>query len=203
MPFIPIPNVAQVAMRFTQDNQELANVYHVSYSGAADGKLLEDIGERFISWWDSAMQPFVSATVSLREVAVVDQSVEDGIGVLVVTGLPLAGGNVNNAMPNQTTVAVKWPTGRTGRSYRGRTFHIGLTENQVLNNNLETAALSSLRIAYQTLLEQNKSALTPMVVASRYTNKAPRVVGISTELRNPTINPVIDSQIRRKPGRGR
>lgn len=203
MAFIPLPNTAQVAMRFLQDNQELANVYHVTYGGSADATLLEEIGERFISWWDAAMQPFVSATVSLREVAVVDQSVANGVGVLVTTGLPLNGGNVNGAMPNSTTVAVKWPTGRTGRSFRGRTYHIGLTENQVLNNNLDPAAASSLRIAYQTLLEENKSALTPLVVASRYTNNAPRTEGITTEARNPSINPVIDSQRRRLPGRGR
>lgn len=203
MPFIPIPNVAQVGMRFTQDNQEVANVYHVAFAGPADAPLLNQIGNRFILWWTSELRPLVSSTVTLREVSVVDQSVENGVGVVTADTLPLAGLNGNNAMPNGTTIAVKWSTGRTGRSYRGRTFHIGLTESQVTANAIENAFAATLRGVYAALVLDLKGDLTPLVVASRYSNNAPRTTGISTEVLAATINPIIDSQRRRLPGRGR
>ena len=203
MAFIPIPNVAQVAMRFTQDNQEVANVFHASYTGSPTAPLLTDIGEAFIAWWDAAMQPFVSGSVTLREVAVTDQSVQNGIGVIVTQGLPLAGGDASPQLPNNNTVTCKWNTGRTGRSFRGRTYHIGLTEAQVTANVVSNTTVTNLQTAYIALITTLNAAGFPLVVASRFSNNQPRPVGISSTVLTASVNPVVDSQRRRLPGRGR
>lgn len=203
MAFIPIPGVCQVAMRFTWDGQEVANVLHVLYSGIPSTTTFLNIAGVFVSWWSSNIRSLVTTAVTLREIAVVDQSTANGIGVLSTAGLPLQGQSVSPALPNSNTLAVKWATGRTGRSFRGRTFHIGLTEGQVLNNQTDAATTAALQSGYTALISALTGAGHSLVVASRFSNNAPRTVGLGTNVGTCSVNPVIDVQRRRLPGRGR
>lgn len=203
MPFVPIPNTCRVELRFTQNSQLLANVFHVQSEGAWNVTDMQNLGAAFVEWYDS-FRTVVCNQVTLREIDIRDLTTASGLGILYNTGLPLLGTLASPAMPNNVSVAIKWGTGLTGRSFRGRTYHIGLTEGQVVNSEVDSAFAAPILSGYNALPPIIATAGFTMVVASRYTNNAPRVVGVTTPVLNASYaDTVIDSQRRRLPGRGR
>lgn len=203
MPFIPIPNTAEVAVRVLQDGQNLANVWHVRYQGEPTTTIMQTIASTTITFWQDQLRPLVPGTVQLLEVSVVDQSEEGGIAALLAPSSNNAGTSTSPAMPNATTIAVKKNTGRAGRSYRGRVYHVGLTEIQVQDNRITPTATAAINTAYSTLITRYTAINCEWVVASTQNNNVPRVVGVATPIVGVSVDPVIDSQRRRLPGRGR
>lgn len=203
MVFVPIPNTARVELRYTQDSQLMANVFHVEDTTPLSVADLQTIGALFVDWWEMLL-PLVSNTVTLREISLIDQTSQNGIGILHNTGLPLIGGEAGNAMPNGTSIAIKWGTGLTGRSFRGRTFHLGLVENQITTNSLVAGVATSIVAAYNALPDIFSETAFTLVVASRYANGVPRVTGVTTPILNASLADLtVDRQWRRMPGRGR
>lgn len=203
MAFVPIPNTALVELRMTQGEQLIENTFHVEKEGILTVPDLQDIGLAFVDWWDGHRNLVIN-TVTLREVAVRDLTTASSIGIVYSTGLPLAGLLSGSAMPNSTTIAVKWGTGLTGRSFRGRTYHIGLAESQVNNNSIDSATVTGLLASYNTLLSTITGTGYTMVVASRVSNNVPRTTGVTTPILNASFADItVDSQRRRLPGRGR
>lgn len=119
------------------------------------------------------------------------------------TGLPLAGTGGSVQLPNNVTLCIKWTTENRGRSFRGRTYHVGLTESQVTDNEVVAVAMGQFTTAYGALLTDLATAGWPLVIASRYANNQPRITGVATLVTGFSIDPFIDSQRRRLPGRGR
>ena len=203
MPFVPIPNTARVELRMTQDGQQIENVFHVEKEGPLTVVDLQTIGNTFVDWFDGHRN-LVTSQVTLREIDLRDLTTSSGLGILYATGLPLVGLLAQPATPNNVTVAIKWGTGLTGRSFRGRTYHIGLTESQVLNNALESATVAGLLASYNTLITDMSGAGYTLVVASRQANNLPRVTGVTTPILTASYaDTTIDSARRRLPGRGR
>lgn len=204
MAFIPVENTAQVRMQFLYAGQRCENVYHVENTGAWDVASLQDLGDAFIDWWDTELKAFMPATGSLEQVVLRDLTTEAGIAVERTTGLPLVGTNGSPQLPNNVTVAVKWSTGLAGRSFRGRTYHIGMPENSTVDNTVSSGPLADLLAAYDALIGV-PPAVNPdysLVVVSLFHANAPRVAGVTTPILDSSIDPTIDSQRRRLPGRG-
>lgn len=157
------------------------------------------------------MKVHVANVVTLRQVLATDISVAGGLSVIGTTGLPTTGGNNTTGYPNNVTLAVKWGTGLAGRSFRGRTYHIGLVITQVdTNDNVVASELNAIVGAYDALRTalDNATLGVEMVVVSRYSGvdanhkPIPRVTGITTPISGVSADPVTDSQRRRLPGRG-
>jgi len=203
MVFVPFPNTCQVSLHMTKGDQLIENGFHVESLAPLTVGDLEAIGAVFFEWWDSHRNLVIN-TVTLREIDLRDLSTSSGIGFLYSDGLPLVGLLSGSAMPNSVTCAIKWGTGLTGRSFRGRTYHIGLAESQVNNNSLDSATITGLLASYNNLIGLIKTAGFTMVVASRVSNGAPRVTGVTTEILTASFaDPTIDNQRKRLPGRGR
>lgn len=203
MVFVPFANTCRVELRMTQDSQQVENVFHVEKEGILTVTDLENIGSIFVDWWDGHRN-LVGSTVTLRELDIRDLTTASGLGILYNAGLPLVGLLATAVMPNSVTVAIKWGTGLTGRSFRGRSYHVGLVEGQVLNNALETATVAGLLASYNSLIANISGGGYTLVVASRVANGVPRVSGVTTPILVASYaDTTIDSQRRRLPGRGR
>lgn len=203
MVFVPVPNVASFELVQSASNQVVENVYNVSNTEPWTNASLETVCGMFKTWWDGQLKSLTPNTNQLIKIVGKDQSSQDGPFCEYTTGLPIIGTATGPAEPNSVTVAVKWTTAKRGRSYTGRTFHIGLQEGQVVQNSLETAALPYLLAAYQNLLTLFFETSFTFVVVSRYHDHAPRVTGVATPVLACSIDPYIDSQRRRLNGRGR
>jgi hypothetical protein len=189
-------------MRFLDDGQKVENVYHLDGAAPANGADLVDMAILFADWWDVTMQPLVTDVVQLVAVVAKALDTESSPAIEYVTGLPLTGGDTTGSLPNNVTLAVKWLTGLSGRSFRGRTYHIGLSKDQVADNIVVATPLAAIVAAYNTLISDTTSAGRFMAVASSITGGAPRTTGVMTPIVSATADNTIDSQRRRLPGRG-
>lgn len=204
MPRPPTENVAEVTMTFLYNNQYCINKHHFVNTAGWDEGSLNNLGTAVRQWWADEIQASAPSTLSLIEIEVIDLTEGSGLGVTVQTGLPLVGANAAQQLPNNVTVAVKKGTGLVGRSYRGRTYHIGLTEANVDLNTLNASTQTLLQNAYDALREPLGIAIpVDMCVLSETTGGVQRAEGVCTVVTGIGVDPVIDSQRRRLPGRGR
>lgn len=202
MPFIRVPNTVMVEMVYRWDGQTVENVFHASNAVSYDETDIADLLDVFRLWGINDALPTMSNTVTLVNLIGTDLDSATGPRIEDATGLPVAGSAVSPSMPNNVSVVVKWTTANRGRSYRGRTYWIGLREDVVAANQIVAAQQTAIVNAATALLADVALAGWALVVASRYTDNAPRAQGITTPITGFSVEPTIDSQRRRLPGRG-
>lgn len=200
MPFVPISNAAEVVFFIRQDGQELRNVSHFTvttppYTGPELEDLLDEIEAWLLLW-----QPWVSATATLYQLSAKALNSETGVQRIRAVNYP--GTKAGEALAANATVAIKKVTGLAGRSNRGRWYHPGLVEADTTLNTIVAGTLSGLKTLYDGLTLLTGGFVHHLAVASKFTNGAPRVVGVATEVIEHVIDPIVDSQRRRLPGRG-
>lgn len=202
-PFIPAAGTVKVELVFSGAGGSMENVYHVRPNAAITEALLDQIVTLFDGWDDVDGSEHRSASVSLDRIVAKDVSVDDGLGVEfalpaprpgVVTGSPV--------LPNNVTAAVKWTTGFTGRSRRGRTYIVGLYEGGVIGDQLESATRAALLADYQALLTAVTGEGWDLVVVSYCANGDWRTNALVTPISSASIEGTVDSQRRRLLGRG-
>jgi len=204
MAFIPVRDGVKVCLRFNAAGQQACNVFFVKVVDIITETLLNDIASAFKLWWDNELQQVTNLNTSLEAIEVTDASVEGGMGIEYTTGLPLAGINSSGDLPNNVTIATKLATGFTGRSRRGRKYHVGLAQDALDtdSNHVTSAFQSFMDAAYNTLIDALITAGWNLIVASFTSGGAPRTEALVTEVTNATTNAAIDSQRRRLPERG-
>lgn len=204
MAHIPVPNTMRVCLRYTQIGQQVCNVFHVRAPNDPTLADLTEVAETMVAWWNAEMKPLTHAGVTLDAVEVTDISSDDQEGIVFTTGLPLAGTHSGSSLPNNATLATKLTTGLAGRSRRGRSYFVGLptTALETGSQTVSTTYATSLQGAFQELISALITAGFELVIASLYTNGAPRTTGIATPVENASVNRTVDSQRRRLPERG-
>jgi len=202
MSFVPVHNVAQLEYVYRWDGQIVQNVLHYGCSSTVDVESLQGLTTAAIAWWTTHLRPNISSACSLITVRATDLTTQTGPVVEDTTGLPLAGSGSSSAQPNNVTVAIKLITANRGRSFRGRVFHVGLSGTAVVANEVSTTTRTNLRNAYLAAFILSTAPTWSLVVASKFTNNAPRLEGLATVVSDVSVNPTVDSQRRRLPERG-
>jgi len=157
-----------------------------------------------LDWWSNYLKVLQVNTVQLFMLRYTDLTTQTSGGIEYTTGLPIAGTYADDqGMPSNVTVAVKWTTGLRGRSYRGRTYHIGTPRAEIEGNLIATDYRGDLVQAYGTLINRFTQTGGQMVVASRQNNGVIRTTGVSTPITAVSVEHTVDSQRRRLPGRGK
>lgn len=203
---IPAPNVVRCALRFSQDGLEAYNILNVVGAAPATAGNLVSIAAVFQGWWNVTLRPAEPNAVSWLGV---DLTALDSPGspFLAYTNTgTLTGSGAGTPYPPNVSPAISLRTGLSGRSYRGRIYHIGLSSINPITGGLMTAPTSaSLATIYNTLRTSLNSAGWPLCVLSLYSgidgsgNKIPRASGIATPINAVVVGRRIDSQRRRLP----
>lgn len=206
MPFITIANVIMVEVRQTWNEQRVENtLYFHKTSSIAPGDP-QAVADAVRDYWTTNMLPYMSTKVSLREVYARDMTAAFGFEA-TSTPIPApTGANDSPSLPNNCSIVISFRSGITGRGSRGRNYWVGLTENQVTDNEVLPAPLGVFTAAYAGMI--GPAAVLPgfqWVVVSRYLNKNPRSGGgQALNVEQVTVtDATVDSQRRRLPGRGR
>jgi hypothetical protein len=187
---------------FRQDNQHVMNVHWFnSTDGETNEIALHQIANTYINWYNSDLRPLQSDTVQLYEV-VCKELRPEGLAVLETSGLPSDGQKSEAPLPNSVTLAVHWGTGLIGRSTHGRTYFIGLCEDQVEGN--DCAVAPAIQSAYDALRTTFDSALLGLEfsIVSFVHARAWRLTPRITPITGVAVEPTIDNMRRRLPGRG-
>lgn len=201
MAFVPVPNTAKVEMIFTSNGQPCENVFHLEYPTSPGTPELNNLAADMKAWWTANLKPLVSANTSLTTILAADQTTQNAEVIEYTTGLPITGdilGSTSESHPNNVTLAVKWNTGLRGRSFRGRTYHIGSVESQTSGNNFLTVPHTAILAAYTALITYTWTDTGwVLVVASRFSNNLPRTTGVTTPIVSASANAKVDTQRRR------
>jgi hypothetical protein len=206
-PPIPVPATVQVEMIYLYLGQVMENVFHVrtNAGGAQPTESQMDVlATAFESWEHLTGIGLRSNQCKLTLIRIRDLSVIGGLVKEYVPTTAVTGSSAATVCPGNVTVAVRWSTGRGGRSFRGRTYLIGMVDTWTNGNQITTAAQIQLANAYNTLAASiTNIAGHNLTVVSYAANKFWRATGLSTPITNASVDINLDSQRRRLTGRGK
>jgi hypothetical protein len=181
MAFIPAPGVAQVEIRASYFGIFVENVFNFTTGeDPATESVLVDLAAQVASSWTANLMPELNISYTLREIFAFDLSVQSGAQATDTTVLGQAGGVNQAGMPGNVAFCVSKRTGLRGRSFRGRTYFVGLSEPDVASNILDATRAGNLVDGLEAFRSDLISAGFQMVIVSRASNGAPRVTAVST-----------------------
>lgn len=213
MAFHPVPNSAQVVMQYTQNGQLTENTYWVKGTGAwTDASLTDLINNVFGAWESGYAKNRRQVSTALTLVRATDYNSVASFGV--EEGFTINGTRTAGALPNHCTFAVKALTGLSGRAKRGRTYWIGLAQDQLDSGNLDQtltgAAANDIVAALNKLIDGTFTYPNggSLVVAHRRAVLGGVLAWIDPAVTFPIIefqavDLFVDSQRRRLPGHNR
>jgi len=199
MAFIPIPDYVQLIAEYT-DGVAIAQNRFFCFGGApVTEEDLTEIAETFVDVWEEALSGNVNANWSLTTLFLRDMTTESGINLVYTTGLPSAGSNAGESLPTQVSATVTWQTGFVGRSFRGRTYVVGIPRSFVdgTDRQLTEAAQGFLEDRWTTFLTAMQEAGHAPAVVSLSVGGVPRVEGLVTPIFNARVPFPLATQRRR------
>ena len=210
MPFVPVPDTVLVEMRMTANGQQVENTLWFRFLDPYTAAEMTLLGDNLLVWWQDELEPLVSSGVQLREIVVTDMNSATGPQVSVVPPSTVTGDNTANIVPGNVTLSVSFRTANRGRSFRGRNYIVGLTEDQVTGNDFATGITALFQAAYEALIPVAAASDTEWVIASRFSgvdpvtgDPIPRTTGIATPVTSVVVvDNFVDSQRRRLTTRG-
>lgn len=195
--------IAQVELRFLKDGQQVENVFHVAALSPLAPADAQDIYSTVDAWVKQTLRPTQTNDTTYTEVVIQDVNPNGPRYVFAGDGQP--GAITNSQAPDNVTIALKKNSALSGRHYRGRFYHIGLSVNWIANSRINPANLFTLVSTYEALRTGLAAKSFPMVVAYRDTSRPhprPIIGGVQVTSITASDN-IVDSQRRRLPGRGR
>lgn len=210
MPFVPVPDTVLIEIRMTANGQQVENTLWARATDPYGAPEMTLLGDNILVWWQDEIEPLVSSGVQLREIVVTDMATASGPQVSVVPPSPVTGDNTANIVPGNVTMSVSFRTANRGRSFRGRNYIVGLTEDQVTGNDFAAGVTTLFGDAYTALLPVIASSAFEWVVASRFSgvdpvtgDPIPRTTGIATPVTTVVVvDNFVDSARRRLTTRG-
>lgn len=213
MVFVPCPNVAEVTVKQTHLGENVVNVYHVESATAWDETALSELGIQFRTWWETETRTERSVEACLIEVCARDLTTQSGLAVCTPHGVVNCGAATGDALPGNVTIAIKEGTSLAGRSFRGRSYWVGLSEGHVDGNVIDPGTATAIVGDMNELSARVNALGHVLVVVSKMSGSTcdtgsckriptPRASCITTPITGYAIDPSMDSQRRRLPGRG-
>lgn len=208
MAYQAVPGTAAFTIVVSHFGQLCANTFYVKISGLNwNNGYIDQINMVIRTWWYENIRGMVTAATTLQKVVGMRLDTDPAEQrVLFPEGFDGEGTDDSEgtiSLPGNVTVAITWRTANVGKSYRGRTYHIGLLSRQILGNQLAGGTMAGLLAAYTELTAAiHADAFFTQGVVSRYSNGVKRETGVFTPITQVTMDSALDSQRRRLAGRG-
>ncbi len=210
MPFVPVTNTVEVEVRMNLDGQKIENTQYYKKASAWSSGDLVTLGNSYLVWWVNFYAVFVSSAVTLSEIYITDLTSSTSLVQSTPAPTPHpAGDRASGVLPNNVALTVSFRTGQRGRSFRGRNYISGFAEDQVVSNTVDSGTVADIESAYNALQDVASDNSCFWVVVSRFSGvdgdgvPIPRVAGLTTDITSVlVVDPIVDSQRRRLPGRG-
>lgn len=200
MPFIPGTDLIQLSAFYAdQDGVGALNRHYCHTPSAVTPTMLHTACDTYAGFFDEVFKTVVNSNWKLVQLVARDMSEEFGAEEVFTDGLPISGTVGDTLNPNQVSATVTWQTGFVGRSFRGRTYHIGLPYSYVEPSakQLSTTGHTALDTAYTGLQEAMSSAGVPFCVASFFEGGVPRTAAQITDIATLRVNFPLATQRRR------
>lgn len=200
MPLAPAADVARVAINFISVTLEVGtNVFHFrKTTPGVTAETLDDLNVAVADWIDLRWAGVASDDWQSDLIVATDLTVAEGLQRQLLH--TFNGTVASPSLPAQNTVAVSFRTGLTGRSRRGRAYHVGLAESMAEGSRLTLAAATNIPAQYFSLIATAALAGWTWGVLSYVENGVPRVTPLFTPITDCIlVDTIIDSMDTRKP----
>lgn len=172
MDFVPATGIAQFEQVFSTNGGNAENVWHVLHTDLSAWTATQLTAMcNVIQGWEQSDARFrrVAAVTHLKTLAR-DLSVQFGSEV---TGSGSSPGTLAGAaLPGNVTFAIKKESGKAGRAFRGRVYHIGCSESQQSGDTYNGVQVTGLLSTYNNLLSLvNAVSNCQLVILQSQVNK--------------------------------
>lgn len=204
MEFVPFSGVGQFNIRGSFQSNKVENVLHFANDAEAiDPTNLVAAATTLLESWGDNMIPVLSSAYSLREVYAVDLTTETSETATAALTTPLTGALGGAAAPGNAALVITHRTTQRGRSFRGRTYIVGLSGGSVNGNVIDGTAAGNILTGFQQVIADMNAISWTFVIASRIHEGVPRVTGLATVVATSLLRDFnLDSQRRRLNERG-
>lgn len=201
--YIPADRTAEVKVMFQTPGGYAQNSFHFIKSTEWSSTDLDDLAHAMEDWVKGSYLPIVSGQVSYTGIVATDLSDSNGPQVELPCTSGCTGGNGSNVLPSNVTVAIKLTTPLRGRSYRGRNFFVGLTEDAVSGDTVASGTVTAIQDAWDSLVGID-AILTgaALAIVSYCQAGAWLTSAVVTTVTAASVENTVDSQRRRLKGRG-
>jgi|SRR5690349_13031395 len=201
-----IAATVSVVVKYHMDGELAENVFHAKATGVIDETAINDLHSVFLTWLNGTWDTIASEDWTADEIIITDQSSLAGLRRDFPISPPIVGLVASPGAAANSTLAVHASIGRRGRGINGRTFWIGLAENQTDKDHVIAAtgtaivaALNDLATAVASTVGWEGLAIPHLVVAGVRPPVAQSDVVVDYSL----ADLVLDSQRDRLPGHRR
>jgi hypothetical protein len=210
MPFVPVPNVAQLTMEGVVDRQQTINDIYFEISGGGITPInLKALCDAVHVWFTGQLAPLLSEnwqTVRTRA-----RDLTTALSFIAESGGTAVGGVAVEAAPNNVAACIKLSSAVAGRSFRGRNYVPAIPNSLVTLNTMDPAFITDVETAYNGLVGAGTFlAGWQLVVVSRFTGggpgtpSVPRTSGLATPVALASfVNPFVKSMRSREVGHGK
>lgn len=202
MPWPHLSGVMKVVVTFGFDGQPSVNVHFVLLDTPQSPiglPTLQAAAGIFQTALDTEWKAFMGDQWTIDDIIATDWSLENGQQFQQVVGLPITGTELNEEVPASVAIVGSHRTAKTGRSFRGRTYMMGLTEANVGGNNVDGIMQTGVGDYFAALETAFTAANSKLVVYSLYTAGLPRAIPVATPVTSTVVNSRVDTQRRRLP----
>jgi len=202
--FISAEEVAKVQLYFSTPGGIAMNVLNFRADGGFNAVGLETLIDEIATAWEAQFSPLQSDQVECFRIVATDMANIVPYQVDKAPENDLTGGRSSPAMPQNVTVVTKFGTGLAGRSQRGRTYHIGLVDDQCVGDKLVAGMADTIRDAWIDFAGaiHDGAAAADLVVVSYCHNNVWRDNATVLDVISFTTEDTLDSQRKRLLGRG-
>lgn len=198
MAFVAVPNVIKTVVRYNFNDRIYTNTLWWHKSGGSTVAQAELLVDAVRAAYSTYVLPNQSSDVGLLNVLGYDMSAIDGFVVSSGAAGPNVGGVISPGFPGNVTVAISLRTANRGKSGRGRLYHIGLADNQVTYNTLNSGVAGGLTDAYLDMKNDVETTVPYLWgVVSFQRDGVALDPGNWQQITNITVDPQVDSQSRR------
>jgi hypothetical protein len=189
LPYQPVPFVAEIKMTYRQGTNLMSNVYHVANSSEWTQADLVDLCNEFYDWENVDAKGDRSIEIELVYITAAALVAPDAPYNARAIDPAVGGMQPFDAAPLNVTIAITAITGTRGRGTQGRTFYIGLAEQNVSQNVVTNTTLDNIMDDYAALLARiNGHGGWSLVVVHRFKNKVRLAEG--------TFSPIVTFGVR-------
>lgn len=200
MPFVPVPNVAEIAFIYSYAAVPCQNSLYARKAGMTLTDLNNLASAMAVSWATNVM-PLLNEDVSFPFVICRDLTTATSGIVLQALTPPATGGAGDGVGDNAEAFAVKLSTASRGRSFRGRIFIPGIPSTAKEDRNHVSADWAGLiTAAVAQVVDDMGGQGFEGVVVSRFTAGEPRTTGLGTTITGVSFTDTrVDHQRKRMP----
>lgn len=200
MPFVPVEEVVRVAITYNDTaGNEAVNVIHCKTDEfPVQPTVMNDLLDAIETWLTAHWAVTVNNQWTAVRLEALNLTVADSYYISRV--IDIQGEDTSSAMPPQDTIAISLRSMLSGRSRRGRLYHVGLSESQQDGGYITSTVAEGFVTLYEQLLTAISGVNWIWGVVSYVADGVPRSEGLFTTISYIVVTDLlVDSMDSRKP----